>query len=136
MLQCSIKEPFHMPYKVTPKSAAPESSPISMLTEWVRQGTESFFATQRILLDLVVRQNSHTVSAIRERFAEARSTPAAMLTEMAGEGISNFIAAQRVLLQLAQRQNEIVMTGVKERAGMAPLGALTDILRRGVETVI
>jgi hypothetical protein len=125
-----------MPGKATPKAPAPDSPVFSMLTEWVRQGTESFFATQRILLDLVVRQNSHTFKAIRERLVEARSAPAAMLTEIAGEGISNFIAAQRVLLQLAQRQNEIVMTGVKERALTAPLGALTDMLRRSIDTLI
>src|SRR5581483_4822069 len=72
----------------------------------------------------------------RERFAEARSAPVTILTEMAGEGISNFIAGQRVLLQLAQRENEIVMTGVKDRVPFAPLGAVTDIIRQGVETLI
>ena len=93
--------------------------------EWVRQGTESFFATQRILLDLVMRQNANTIHAVRERLAAARSVPVAALTEMAGEGISNFIAAQRVLLQLAQRQNEILMSGVEEKPASAvpPAGA-------------
>ena len=88
-----------------------------MLSGWVRQGTESFFATQRILMDLVMRQNANTFNAVRERLATARDARGHGATEMAGEGISNFIAAQRVLLHLAQRQNEIVMTGVKERTG-------------------
>lgn len=125
-----------MPSRLKPEPPARESSLPSMLTEWVRQGTESFFATQRILLDLVVRQNAHTIGTIRERLTEARSAPAAALTEIAGEGISNFIAAQRVLLQLAQRQNEILMTGVKERSTIQPVAAMTDVFRRGVDTFI
>jgi len=129
-----------MPVKPKPEprtTRARESSGIALLTEWARQGTESFFATQRILLDLVMRQNSNTINAIRERVASAGSAPAAVLTEMAGEGMSNFIAAQRVLLHLAQRENELVMTGVKEHAGdRAPVKAMSELLRRGVDTFI
>src|SRR5581483_8468706 len=104
------------------------------LSDWVRQGADSFFATQRILLDLVMRQNANTISAVRERIANVGSAPAAALTEMAGEGISNFIAAQRVLLQLAQRENEILMGSVSERAAAPPVAAMSEMLRRGVET--
>lgn len=125
-----------MPTKTVPEPPARDPSVLGMLTEWMRQGTEGFYATQRILLDLVVSQNSHTVGTIRERLSEARSAPAAALTEIAGEGISNFIAAQRIMLQLVQRQNEIVMTGLKERATGAPMAAMTDIFRRGIETFI
>jgi hypothetical protein len=108
-----------------------------MLAGWLKQGTESFFASQRILMDLVMRQNAHTVNAFQGRLVEARHIAGTAVTEMAGEGISNFIAAQRVLLNLAQRENEILTTAVKERVGgPAPLAALTDLLSRGVETVI
>jgi hypothetical protein len=128
-----------MAAKVKPGRATPrtrESSPISMVTELVKQGTESFFASQRIVFDLVMRQNANTMNAIGERLAALRSMPAA-LTEVAGEGISNFIAAQRVLLHLAQRENEILMTGVKERAGgMAPVTAMTELVRRSVDSYI
>ena len=55
---------------------APEPSALSQLTEWVRQGTESFFATQRTLLDLVMRQNAHLIHGVQERLAAARSVPA------------------------------------------------------------
>ena len=126
-----------MPVKTKPEPKARESSAVSLLSEWARQGTESFFATQRILLDLVMRQNTNTINAVRERLASATSAPAVALTEMTGEGMSNFIAAQRVLLHLAQRENELLMQGVKERAGgMAPVSAMTDLLRRGVDTFI
>ena len=123
-----------MPEKTVP---AREPSPISMLAGWLRQGTESFFASQRILMDLVMRQNARTFSAFQERLVEARNVAGTALTEMAGEGISNFIAAQRVLLNLAQRENEILTTAVHERAGgWAPAAAVTDLFSRGVDTVI
>ena len=114
-----------------------DPSPISMLTGWLKQGTESFFASQRILMDLVMRQNAHTISAFQGRMVDARNIATTAVTEMAGEGISNFIAAQRVLLNLAQRENEILSTLVKERiGGPAPVEAVTDLLSRGVDTVI
>jgi hypothetical protein len=114
-----------------------EPSSISMLAGWLKQGTESFFASQRILMDLVMRQNAQTISAFQGRLTEARHIAGTAATEMAGEGISNFIAAQRVLLNLAQRENEILTTVVKERiGGPAPVAALTDLFSRGVDTVI
>jgi hypothetical protein len=107
-----------------------------MLAGWLKQGTESFFASQRIL-DLVMRQNAHTISAFQGRLTEARHIAGTAVTEMAGEGIANFIAAQRVLLNLAQREHEILTTVVKERiGGPAPVAALTDLFSRGVDTVI
>ena len=119
------------------KTAQPrEPSSISMLAGWLKQGTESFFASQRIL-DLAMRQNAHTISAFQGRLTEARHIAGTAVTEMAGEGISNFIAAQRVLLNLAQREHEILTTVVKERiGGPAPVAALTDLFSRGVDTVI
>jgi hypothetical protein len=123
-----------MPEKTVP---AREPSSISMLAGWLRQGTESFFASQRILMDLVMRQNAQTISAFQGRLTEARHIAGTAATEMAGEGISNFIAAQRVLLNLAQRENEIFTTLVKERiGGPAPIAAMTDLFSRGVDTVI
>jgi hypothetical protein len=108
-----------------------------MLAGWLKQGTESFFASQRILMDLVMRQNAHSIGAFQGRLVEARDIATSAVTEMTGEGISNFIAAQRVLLNLAQRENEILTTVVKERiGGPAPVAAVTDLFSRGVETVI
>ena len=98
------------------KSEAPEAparpaSPVALFSEWVQQGTENYFAAQRILLDLVMRQNAMAMNTLRERFAGER--PVAAVSEFAGEGVSNFIAAQKILLNLADRQNEIVMKGLK-----------------------
>ena len=123
-----------MPDKTVPVQ---EPSSISMLAGWLRQGTESFFTSQRILMDLVARQNAHTFNAFQERLGEARKIASTAVTEMAGEGISNFIAAQRVLLNLATRENEIFTTVVKERiGGPPPVAAVTDLFSRGIDTVI
>jgi len=112
------------------------SSPISLLTGWVQQGTEGFFATQRILLDLVMRQNSMTINAVRDALSFKRPKPEVTLTELVGEGISNFIAAQRILLGLAQRENALLTTGIRERTGSNVLSAMTDLLRRSVDTFV
>jgi hypothetical protein len=114
-----------------------DSSPMSMVTGFLRQGTESFFATQRILLDLVMRQNSMTINAVRDAISFERPTPAFSLNELAGEGMSNFIAAQRILLNLVQQQNDLVLTGVKERiSGSSTATAISEMLRRSVDTYV
>ena len=40
-----------------------ESSFISLLSGWAQQGVQSYFATQRILLDLAMRQNASVIHA-------------------------------------------------------------------------
>lgn len=114
-----------------------QSSVASLLSGWARQGVDSFLATQRILLDLAIRQNASVMHLLREQLANRRSSPAGVFNELTGQGVNNFIEAQKVLLDLAQQQNKIVMTGVKERVGnSATAAALTDVLRRSVENFI
>src|SRR5271166_3644290 len=139
MLQCSKKEHIMSTNVKTKTPEAPPRiiSPVTLFSEWIQQGTGSFFATQRILLDLVMRQNAMAMNAVRERLAGGRPTIANAVTEMAGEGVSNFIAAQKILLDLAHKQNDIVLKGVKERVGPATAaGAMTDLLRRSVDIFI
>jgi hypothetical protein len=110
---------------------------MSLLTDWTRQGTETFFASQRILLDLVMRQNANFMTAVRDRVMTARTAPVAALTEMVGEGISNLIAVDRVLLHLAQRENEILLGAMQERTGhSAPASAVTNFIRRTIDTYV
>jgi hypothetical protein len=114
-----------------------ESSFVSLFSGWVQQGVQSFLATQRILLDMAMRQNASVMQALRQQLSNPQHSPVSLLTEMAGEGVSNFIEAQKVLLDLAQQQNSIVMNGVKERIGTSPAAiAMTDLLRRSVDTFI
>lgn len=64
-------------------------------------------------------------------------SPLSILTELAVEGASSFIEAQRIFLNLAQQENELLMNGVKERVGgSAPAAAMTDLIRRSLDTLI
>ena len=114
-----------------------ESSFVSILSGWAQQGVQSFFATQRILLDLAMRQNANIMHALRQQLTDPHHSPTAILSEVAGEGMSNFIEGQKVLLELGKKQHEILMNGVQERVGNWPGAQVTtDLLRRSVETFI
>jgi len=114
-----------------------ESSFVSLLSGWAQQGVQGFFATQRILLDLAMRQNASLMHSLRQQMSDPDHSPTAILSEVAAEGVSNFIEGQRILLELGQQQNEILLSGVKERVGDWPAAqAVTDLLRRSVETFI
>ena len=126
-----------MPAAATSRAHAREASFVSILSGWAQQGVQSFFATQRILLDLAMRQNANVMHALRQRLSDPHHSPAAIFGEVAGEGVTNFIEGQKVLLDLGKQQNEILMTGVKERIGDWPAAhAMTDLLRRSVDTFI
>lgn len=114
-----------------------EPSFVSLLSGWAQQGVQALFSTQRILLDLAMRQNASVMHALRERLSDPDHSPTAVMSEMAGEGMSNFIEGQTILLNLAQQQSEILMGGVKERVGNWPAAlAVTDLLRRSLDTFI
>jgi hypothetical protein len=110
---------------------------IALLSGWAQQGAQSLFSTQRILLDLAMRQNAGLIHSLREQLSDPNHSPTAILGEVATEGISNFIEGQKILLELGKKQNEILMSGVKERVGERPAAqAATELLRRSVETFI
>ena len=114
-----------------------ESSFMSIMAGWAEQGVQSIFATQRILLDLAMRQNENVMHAVREQLSDPDYCPAAIVTEAAGDGIANFIAGQKLLLELGKQQHEILMEGVKERvAGWPAAQAMTSLLQRSVETFL
>jgi hypothetical protein len=114
-----------------------ESSFATILSGWAEQGVHSFFATQRILLDLAMRQNANVMHALRQHLTDPHHSPTAILTEVAGEGMTNFIEGQKILLDLGKQQNEILMDGVNERIGDWPAAhAMAGLLRRSVETFI
>ena len=121
----------------TAKTHVPESSFVSLLSGWVQQGVENFFATQRILVDLAMRQNTGAVNFVRERLGDTAYCPSAVLSEVVGEGVSNFIEGQKLLLNLAKQEYEIVATGVKERVGgFTPAVAVTDLVQRSFDTFV
>jgi len=110
---------------------------VSLLSGWAQQGAQTLFATQRILIDLAMRQNASVMHAIRQQLSDPLHSPTAILSEVAGEGMTNFLEGQKVLLELGKQQNEILMSGVKERVGDCPRRhAMIDLLRRSVDTFI
>ena len=114
-----------------------ESSFVSLLSGWAQQGVQSFFATQRILVDLAMRQNASLMHSVRQQLSSPEHSPTAILSEVTAEGVANFIEGQKILLELGQKQNEILMNGVSERVGETPAAqAVTELLRRSVETFI
>jgi hypothetical protein len=114
-----------------------ELSFVNLLSGWAQQGVESFFATQRILMDLAMRQKASLMHSVRQQLSDPNHSPTAILGEVTAESVSNFIEGQRVLLELGQKQNEILMTGVKERERDWPRAqAITDLLQRSVETFV
>jgi len=125
--------------------AAPElrSSFVSLLSGWVQQGVESFLATQRILVDLAMRQNATAINSIRRELSKEESDAASknstrsILVEMAVEGTANYIEAQRILLDLAQKENELVLRGVKQRVGASETAlGVTNVVGHGIDTFI
>jgi hypothetical protein len=123
-----------------PTPSAPHTNPSSfftLVTGWMQQGVESFFATQRILVDLAMRQNINMMKTLRDDFSSPETSPVTLMTELAAEGTTTFIEAQRILLELAQIETDIMMNGVKERvSGSAPAVAMTDMVRRSVGTFL
>src|ERR1039457_4771003 len=126
-----------MPTTVNARTHSGESSFVNLLSGWAQQGVQSFFATQRILLDLAMRQNASLMHSVRQQLSDPNHSPTAILSEVTAEGMANFIEGQKILLELGQKQNEILMTGVKDRVGDWPAAqAVTDLLRRSVDTFI
>jgi hypothetical protein len=120
-----------------PSRVHPKTSYVSILTGWAQQGVQSFFAMQRVLLDLAMRQNASVMHALRQQLSDPHHSPMAILSEVAGEGMTNFIEGQKVLLDLGKQQNEILMTAVKGRVGDQPRAqAITELLQRSVATFI
>src|ERR1700721_8670 len=122
MLQCSNwrHDMATATHTESSRQHAGESSFVSILTGWAQQGVHSFFATQRILLDLAMRQNANVMHTVRQQLSDPNHSPATILSEVAGEGMSNFIEGQKILLELGKQQNEILMMGVQERVGDWP----------------
>ena len=110
---------------------------VSLLSGWAQQGVQSFFASQRIILDLAMRQNASVMQALRQQLTDPNHSPTTILSEMAGEGMSNFIEGQKVLFELGQEQNEILMQAVKDHIGTSPAAqAVADLFQRSVNTFI
>ncbi len=97
MLQCSKLEVSNANNRKVriPRTHPRESSFVSLLSGWAQQGVQSFFATQRILLDLAMRQNASLMHSVRQQLTDPNHSPTAILSEVTAEGMSNFIEGQK-----------------------------------------
>lgn len=117
--------------------AAKEPSVFALLSGWAQQGAQTLFATQRILIDLAMRQNASVMHAIRQQLSDPHRSPTAILSEVAGDGMSTFVEGQKVLLELARQQHKLLITGVQERMGDVPAAhAVAELLQRSVDNFI
>ena len=68
---------------------------------------------------------------------EDEHSPLAILTELAIEGTSSLVEVQRTLLNLVRQENDIILNGFKEQvAGFVPVVAMTDLVRRSLDTLV
>lgn len=121
----------------SPRAHQKDSSVFSLLSGWAQQGAQTLFATQRILIDLAMKQNASVMHAIRQQLSDPIHSPTALLGEIAGEGMTNFLEGQKVLLELGKEQHDLLLTGVKERVGQWPVASnMADLLQRSVDTFV
>jgi hypothetical protein len=113
----------------TPKSIA------GMLGDWIRQGTEGFVATEKILLDLAAQQNALALTILRERVAIPMFS-SKKLADFAGQGIKNLMELQRSVLDMVARQNSILAAGLKPMLPGAPVQALANVIQGGLDNLI
>jgi hypothetical protein len=73
-----------------------QSSLLSLLSGWGQQGAQTLFATQRILLDLAMKQNASVMHAVRQQLSDPHRSPTAILSEVAEDGMANFLEGQKV----------------------------------------
>lgn len=120
-----------------PKSVPASHAADSSLVDFARQGAAGFIATQEILLDLAVQQNSLALGFVRERLRDMPFGSVGGLAFFAAQGAANFMAAQQILLDLAVRENAAVHQGVKDGLGLTgTAAALADVLHGGVDAFV
>jgi hypothetical protein len=122
----------------SPGSAASSYRPSipEMVAEWVRQGTEGFIATQKILLDLAAQQNALALTIIRERVGLFPQAPVKALVDLTSKCLQNFMQAQQIALDIAARQNSILADGLKPALAGSPAERLATIVHDGLDTFI
>jgi len=115
----------------------PVSSSIADLVgDWIRQATEGFIATQKILLDLAAQQNALALTIVRERLGLFSPRLSKTATKLVGQGAHNLFSAQQALLDLLSRQNAIVADGLKPGIAGTPAEGLADVIHRGLDNFI
>jgi hypothetical protein len=120
------------------REAAPGNSwsVTGMIGDWIRQGTEGFIATQKILLDLAAQQNALALTIARERLGVIAFTPSKTLIDLTSRTVHNFMEAQQMVLDIAAKQNEILADGLKPGYENTPVEALAEVVHQGLANCI
>jgi len=66
----------------------------------------------------------------------SETSPLGLLTELAVEATSSLVETQRTVLELVKQEKDVLFNGVKERIGFTPAAAVTELVRRGIDTGI
>ena len=112
------------------------SSIPNLLGEWIRQGTEGFIATQKILLDLAAQQNALALTMLRERVGGFKPNPSGAVIDLVAKGIHNFMEAQRIVLDIAARENDILSEGLMPGIAGTPVEGLAEVIHKGLNAFI
>jgi hypothetical protein len=107
-----------------------------MIAEWVRQGTEGFIATQKILLDLAAQQNALALTIIRERLGLIPRASFKAVIDLTAACLQNFVQAQQIILDVAAKENSIIEDGFRPAVADTPVERLTTIVHEGIDTLI
>src|SRR4051794_21378750 len=136
MLRCSMGERSQIMASSTATATASYSSIPNLIGEWIRQGTEGFIATQKILLDLAAQQNALALTILKERIGLSLPNVTGALIDLFGKSIHNFMEAQRILLDIAARENHIIVDGLKPGYAGTMAEGLAEVVRRGMDNFI
>jgi hypothetical protein len=126
----------------TPGKSAREAAPqntwsiTGMVGDWIRQGTEGFIATQKILLDLAAQQNALALSIARERLSFVMPFPSKAVVDVSSKTVHNFMEAQQTLLDIAAKENDIIAEGLKPGYENTPVEGLAEVVHQGLANCI
>jgi hypothetical protein len=113
--------------------ATVRSAPVAALTEMAGEGMSNFIAAQRVLLQLVQRQNDIVMTGVEER--AGGSAPAAAATGLVRRSIDTFIDMQQHFLTTAAKQADAWIDATK--AGKPfPGKGLAELAREAMETFV
>jgi len=109
------------------------SSLANLLLVWQKKGMERLFAMPRCAWELVTLNHPALRKSLPQGWPGVVS-PFSIVVSSAVEGATNLAEFPRVLLHLAQQENEIATRGVQERVTCSAAVAVTERLRRTVDT--
>lgn len=107
-----------------------------MVGDWIRQGTEGFIATQKILLDLAAQQNALALTIARERLGLISLTPSKAVVDLSSKSVHNFMEAQQTMLDIVSKENDIIFEGLKPGVEKTVVEGLAEVVHEGLSNCV